>query len=200
MYAMLDHAKLSPTLWGEAALTAVYLFNHSELRSLPAGFTPYEMLHGSKPDVSHLCMFGARCFACIPPELQQKMGPRSLACEATFMGYPPGVKVYRCCDNAMGAFFNSRDVIFDESFSSWEGHLPPQNQPHEGNGTGPVHQHLELPVQGQGVGWHMCWDLRDAHVRVSHPQIISVAIPCKREVDYGEFSHGVIHVCKFVLF
>ncbi|KAG1828221.1 hypothetical protein EV424DRAFT_1344933 [Suillus variegatus] len=39
----------------------------------------------------------------------------------------------------------------------------------------------------------MCWDLRDAHVRVSHPQIISVAIPCKREVDYGEFSHGVIH-------
>jgi transposase InsO family protein len=53
MYAMLDYAKLSPTLWGEAALTAAYLFNRSESHSLPAGVTPYEMLHGSKPDVSH---------------------------------------------------------------------------------------------------------------------------------------------------
>lgn len=52
----------------------------------------------------------------IHPELQEKMGPCSR--EVTFLGYPPGVKAYCCRDNAMGAFFNSRDVIFDESFAS----------------------------------------------------------------------------------
>jgi hypothetical protein len=116
MYAMLDHAKQSRALWGEAALTAAYLFNRSESRALPPGITPYEALHGLKPDLSHLRVFGARCFARIPAELQVKLGPHSR--EAVFMGYPPGVKAWRCRDKGTGTFFNSRDVIFDESFSS----------------------------------------------------------------------------------
>jgi hypothetical protein len=52
----------------------------------------------------------------IPAEQQEKLGPRS--CEAIFMGYPPGVKAWHCCDSATGAFFNSCDIIFDESFSN----------------------------------------------------------------------------------
>jgi transposase InsO family protein len=93
MYAMLNHAWLPRNLWGEAALTAAYLFNHTESRALPAGKTPYEMLHKVKPDLSHIRMFGARCFTRIPSELQQKLGPKS--CEAIFMGYAPGVVVTR---------------------------------------------------------------------------------------------------------
>lgn len=116
MFAMLDFAHLAPNLWGEAALTACYLFNQTESRALPTGKTPYEMLHGTKPNLSHLRVFGARCFARIPPELQQKLGPRSR--EAAFMGYPPGVKVWRCRDAVTGTFFNSRDVIFDETLSN----------------------------------------------------------------------------------
>ena len=113
---MLDHARLPRTLWGEAALCAAYLFNRSESRALSPGITPYEALHGSKPDLSHLRVFGARCFARIPAELQVKLGPRSR--EAIFMGYPPGVKAWRCRDKESGTFFNSRDVIFDKSFST----------------------------------------------------------------------------------
>jgi len=115
MYAMLNHARLPQSLWGEAALCAAYLFNRSESHALVPGKTPYEMLHALKPDVSHLRIFGSRCFARIPLELQEKMGPHSR--EAVFMGYPPGVKAWRLRDKATGAFFNSRDVIFDESFS-----------------------------------------------------------------------------------
>ena len=115
MYAMLDFAHLPRTLWGEAALTAGYLFNRSESRALPPGKTPYEMLHGQQPDLSHLRVFGSRCFTRISLELQEKLGPRS--CEAYFMGYPPGVKAWRCRDKLTGAFFNSRDVIFDENFT-----------------------------------------------------------------------------------
>jgi hypothetical protein len=116
MYAMLDYAHLSPSLWGEAALTACYLFNRTESRALPPGKTPYEMLHGVQPNLAHLRVFGARCFARIPTELQQKLGPRSR--KAIFMGYPPGVKAWRCQDSVTGTFFNSRDVIFDEGLST----------------------------------------------------------------------------------
>jgi len=116
MYAMLDFARLPPSLWGEAALTACYLLNWTESCALPTGKTPYEMLHSTQPTLSHLRVFGARCFAHIPTELQQKLGPRSH--EAIFMGYPPGVKAWRCHDSVTGAFFNFRDVIFNESLSN----------------------------------------------------------------------------------
>lgn len=116
MYAMLDYACLPQTLWGKAALTAGYLFNRSESRALPPGKTPYEMLNGMQPTLTHLWIFGARCFARIPSELQEKLRPRS--CEAIFMGYPLGVKAWHCRDIATGVFFNSWDVIFDKSFSN----------------------------------------------------------------------------------
>jgi len=63
MYAMLDHAHLPWSLWGEAALTAAYLFNQSESCALPPGKTPYEMLNKSQLTLAHLRVFGARCFA-----------------------------------------------------------------------------------------------------------------------------------------
>jgi hypothetical protein len=77
MYVMLDFTCLPPSLWGEAALTACYLFNQTKLHTLPAGKTPYEMLHKVQPNLSHLHIFGACCFTHIPPELQEKLGPCS---------------------------------------------------------------------------------------------------------------------------
>lgn len=97
-----------------ATFGAAYLFNRTESHSLPSGIMPYEQLHSLKPNVEHLQVFGARCFVRIPTELQEKLGPRS--CKAIFMGYPPGVKAWRCQDSITGACFNSRDVVFDETF------------------------------------------------------------------------------------
>jgi len=111
--AMLHFAGLSQTYWGEAALTAAYLHNRTESRALPSGKTPYEMLHSTRPNLSHLRVWGCHGFARIPLELQRKLGPKS--CEILFMGYPPGVKGYRVCDKVTGQFFNCRDVIFDEN-------------------------------------------------------------------------------------
>lgn len=141
MYAMLDHARLPQSLWGEAALCVTYLFNRSESHALPPGKTPYEMLHAIKPDVSHLRVFGSRCFARIPLELQEKMGPHSR--EALFMGYPPGVKAWRLRDKVTGAFFNSRDVIFDESAS---GRPFPDSDDEEDNAV-PARPITAVPVQ-----------------------------------------------------
>jgi hypothetical protein len=34
------------------------------------------------------------------------------------MSYPPGIKVWHCCDTISGAFFNLSNVIFDKSLSN----------------------------------------------------------------------------------
>jgi hypothetical protein len=87
MLAMLTAAQLPLTYWGEAALTAGFLFNLSVSSSLPKDVTPFEVLKNTKPDVSYLKVWGVRCFAHIPVELQTKLGAKS--CECLFMGYPP---------------------------------------------------------------------------------------------------------------
>jgi hypothetical protein len=111
--AMLEAAHLPKHLWGEAVLTAAYLWNRTESRSLPPGKTPYEMVNEKKPDLAHLRVFGSRCWARIPTELQTKFGSHSR--HVIFMGYPEGVKGYRVRDAANGTFFTARDVVFDES-------------------------------------------------------------------------------------
>ena len=56
LLAILHLAGLPQTYWGEAALTAAYLHNHTESCALPPGQTLYEMLHGQHPNLSHLCV------------------------------------------------------------------------------------------------------------------------------------------------
>jgi hypothetical protein len=114
MFAMLETARLPANMWGEAVLTACYLWNRSESSALPvAGTTPFELVNGRQPDLSHLRVFGARCFARIPTELQAKLGPHSR--HAIFVGYPEGTKGYRLRATDNGTFFVARDVIFDEN-------------------------------------------------------------------------------------
>ena len=115
LLAMLHLAGLPQTYWGEAALTVAYLHNRTESCALPPGRTPYKMLHGQHPNLSHLCVWGCHAFAHIPLEMQAKLGPKSR--EVLFMGYPPGVKGYRVHDVATSQFFNSRDVVFNENMS-----------------------------------------------------------------------------------
>jgi len=113
MLAMLTAAQLPLTYWGEAALTACFLFNLSTSSSLPPDVTPFEALKTSKPDVSHLRTWGVRCFAHVPVELQTKLGHKSVEC--LFMGYPPGGRGYRVRSLATNHFFDSGNVIFDEN-------------------------------------------------------------------------------------
>ena len=110
--AMLEAAGLPSTLWGEAVLTAAYLWNRTKSAALPPGKTPYKMVNNRKPDLSHLRVFGSWCWARVPTELQSKLGPKLH--QAIFMGYPEGVKGYRLRDSSTGAFFVACDIIFDE--------------------------------------------------------------------------------------
>jgi hypothetical protein len=113
MLAMLTAAQLALTYWGEAVLTAAFLFNLCTSSTLPPDVTPFEILKTTKPDVSHLRTWGVRCFAHVPVELQTKLGHKSVEC--LFMGYPPGGRGYRVRSLATNHFFDSGNVIFDEN-------------------------------------------------------------------------------------
>ena len=110
---MLVAAQLPLMYWSEAAFTAAYLFNLTVTSTLPSGVTPFEMFHGHKPDVSHLRVWGVRCFALVPVELQEKLDVKSREC--LFMGYPPSQRKYRVRDVQTHQFFMSGSIIFDEN-------------------------------------------------------------------------------------
>jgi hypothetical protein len=116
---LLADSKLPLSFWGDAALTFVYLRNRLPTSTLPDETTPFEAMKGSKPDLSHLRVWGCQCFPLIPPELRTKGGPRRF--EAIFVGYEEDRVGWRVRD-LKGKYFFSRDVIFNESIP---GHLSP---------------------------------------------------------------------------
>ena len=116
---LLADAKLPLSFWGDAALTTQYLRNRLPTSTLPPNTTPYEIMHGTKPDLSHLRVWGCQCFPSIPPELRSKGGPRRY--EAIFVGYEENRIGWRVRDLA-GKYHFSRDVVFNESIP---GHLSP---------------------------------------------------------------------------
>ena len=116
---LLADAKLPPSFWGDAALTVQYLRNRLPTSTLPSHTTPYEIMYGVKPDLSHLRIWGCQCFPAIPPELRSKGGPRRY--EAIFVGYEDNRIGWRVRDLA-GKYHFSRDVVFNETTP---GHLSP---------------------------------------------------------------------------
>jgi hypothetical protein len=108
---LLADSGLSMSFWGDAALTTNYLRNRVPTSVLPANTTPYEVMNKSKPDLSHLRVWGCQCFALIPPELCTKGGPRPF--EAIFVGYEKN-HIGWCVHDLNGKYHFSQDVIFNE--------------------------------------------------------------------------------------
>jgi hypothetical protein len=112
MQTLLADSGLPFSFWGDALSTTRYLRNRLPSSVLPADVTPYEGFHRSKPDLSHLRVWGCQCFVTIAPELRSKGGPRRF--EAIFVGYEENRLGWRVRD-LKGAYHFSRDVIFNES-------------------------------------------------------------------------------------
>ena len=62
---LLQAKNLPPSLWEEAVNYASYIHNRVPHKSV-VGATPFEALHGHKPNVSHLRVFGSKAWARIP--------------------------------------------------------------------------------------------------------------------------------------
>ncbi|PRW61567.1 Retrovirus-related Pol poly from transposon TNT 1-94 isoform B [Chlorella sorokiniana] len=113
---MLAASGVPKSLWADAVVTANYVRNRSPVSDRDK--TPYELFYGTKPDVSHLRTFGARCYAVIPKPLRTKLDDTSEP--GRFIGYPAGTKGYKILLNT-GKVIISRDVTFKETGGSSTG-------------------------------------------------------------------------------
>ena len=112
---MMREKHMSDLYWGEAASMAVYLMNRCTIDGVHE-LTPYEILVGRKPILSHLKVFGSIANVCIPNEDQEK--PDAKSEEYILVGYSSAEKAYKCFNPSTCVVRVSRDVIFNES-ASW---------------------------------------------------------------------------------
>lgn len=122
---MLIDANMPPSLWAEAIATANYLRNRSPTAGSTA--TPHERLHGTKPDLSHLRVFGCRAYAHVPAAHRTKLEPT--AEPGHMIGYAANSAGYKIrLDN--GSIITARNVVFDESTAGRATPAPPRPKPH----------------------------------------------------------------------
>ena len=106
---MLYQVNLPFYLWGEALLTAVYLYNrtpHSALNYI----TPYEKKNEEKPDISHIRVFGSITFYKVKTNTK-KLDPK--ANKGILLGF--NENVYKIWDIEKKKPILSRDVIILEN-------------------------------------------------------------------------------------
>ena len=83
---MLEESKKPITWWSWALKTACYCQNRIVTRGLPKGKTPYELMEGTKPDLTTLHPFGCDLYMVIPEKQRGKLDPT--ARKVAFVGYP----------------------------------------------------------------------------------------------------------------
>jgi hypothetical protein len=107
--SLLSNAQLPKELWGEAAKSAVYVYNRSPHSSL--GFkTPFEKRYKSKPDISNIRLFGSLVYHKDNTIKVRKLDNRSKT--GVLVGY--GVNQYSIYDPIKKTTTWSRDVVILE--------------------------------------------------------------------------------------
>jgi hypothetical protein len=109
--ALMRSSSVPVSLWGEAALTAVYTINRTP-SSVLDNKSPYECLYGFAPSYNTLRVFGCVCFVQLHSHERNKLESRSRMC--CFLGYGIGQKGYRCYDPMSKRLRVSRHVVFWE--------------------------------------------------------------------------------------
>ena len=107
---MLKDSELGKDLWGEAILTHVYLRNRCPSVILPNDITPYERVFGHAPSISHLRVFGSKCFIKVPDETRTKLDDKAKEC--WLLGFE-GDSIYVVVDQERKRQ-RSRNAIFFE--------------------------------------------------------------------------------------
>ena len=108
---LLFDANLGKDFWAEATNTAVYLQNRIVAFGLN-GKTPYEIWTGTKPDISHLRIFGSTVMVHVAKEKRQKWVKKSE--KYILIGYPENIKGYRIYNPRTKFVTTSRDIIIIE--------------------------------------------------------------------------------------
>jgi hypothetical protein len=108
---MLDEHRTPRRFWADAISTACYISNRIFLLSI-LHLTPFELRFGRNPSVSHLRLFGCKCFVLKCGNLG-KFESRSF--DGIFLGYTPHARSYRVYNFETNTVVELYDVTFDET-------------------------------------------------------------------------------------
>ncbi|XP_075096457.1 uncharacterized protein LOC142174542 [Nicotiana tabacum] len=115
---MLIDSGIANNFWVEVVNTACYLVNRCMIRSL-LNKTPYELLNGRKPKLTHLRTFGCKCF--VLNNVKEALGKfNAKSDEGIFLGYSSQSKAYKVYNKRTQCIEESIHVIFDEYHLSCE--------------------------------------------------------------------------------
>jgi hypothetical protein len=108
---MLDEFSTPRKFWAEAISTACYVSNRVFF-NLNLVKTPYELRFEHRPSVSHLGVFGCKCFVLKSKNLD-KFEARST--HDIFLGYPAHSRGYRVLVLETNKITETCEVTFDET-------------------------------------------------------------------------------------
>ena len=109
---MLLESGLPPSFWAEAVNTANDVKNLLPHAAFNNNITPFELVHGVVPDLSHLRVFGCDCYVLDNDSNKSKLSPKGLP--GTFLGYSKSSQSYRAMLWTSKKVVVSRNVIFNE--------------------------------------------------------------------------------------
>ena len=112
---MLNASGLPTSFWAEAISTACFTQNRS-LVVKSHEKTPYHILHGKKPNIKYVHVFGCTCYVLTDIYHLGKFNPK--ADEAKFIGYSLTSKAYRGFLTNSKTIVESVNVSFDYSFEA----------------------------------------------------------------------------------
>ena len=111
--AMRIDAGLPDSWWEFAVQHAVHVYNRTPMKRL-GWKTPYELLHGEAPDISHLRVFGCGAYVHIPPETRKnKLAPKSEL--MIYLGPAPGGHGNIFMRISTNVVYTSAHALFDET-------------------------------------------------------------------------------------
>ncbi|KAJ8475068.1 hypothetical protein ONZ45_g15738 [Pleurotus djamor] len=111
--AMRFHACIPPSWWEFSVEYAIHLYNRTPIRRLKWK-TPFEMLKGKLPDITHLRVFGCGAYVYLPDAVRpNKLSPKAeLMC---FIGLTEGIKGYKFMRLHNNTVFHETKALFDET-------------------------------------------------------------------------------------
>ena len=110
--SMMFHAGLPNRFRAEVVECAAYIRNNTSTSAIKGNKTPFEVLSGNKPDVSHLKVFGCMEYTHVPDAQRHKLDKKAV--KLRFIGYSIQSKGYRLLDKETSLVYIRRDVVFNE--------------------------------------------------------------------------------------
>ena len=110
---MIAECNISEAYWAEAVNSACYTRNRA-LINKDLDKTPYEVYKGKKPNISHLRIFGCKCFV-LNNGKDQLRAFQAKADEGFFLGYSATSKAVRVLNKRTLKVEESIHVVFDEN-------------------------------------------------------------------------------------